>query len=210
MAYPTDLDSYTAPSGTSLLSSPDHADLHARGGSAIISLETKLGLSAGSPVVDKILVGSGNGTSAWGTTWNNANLGTPTIGTINTPGTATPLSFGGGLVTKVVTLTDAPAGTITPNAAGGQTFSLIIGTTAGNRTLAMPANANDGAFLLYRIQQNATSNGTVLWATGYKFSGGTANTFTLGTTASSWNYYSFRYNVSGTTCDDQGSVKDIA
>ena len=81
MSYPTDLQTLdTSMVGTSVLSSPDHALAHREGGSIANNLQIKLGVGAGSPVVDKALIGSGNGTSGWAQTWNNATLGTPTIG----------------------------------------------------------------------------------------------------------------------------------
>ena len=84
------------------------------------------------------------------------------------------------------------------------------GTTAGNRTLGTPTNLSlDGEPVLYRVKQNANATGTLLWSPIYKFSGGTINAFTIGTTASGWNYFGFRYNAIGTIIDEQSSLKDI-
>jgi len=97
--FPTSLDSFTNPLGTQTLDTPDHAGQHSDANDAIEALEAKVGLGAGTPTVNKILVGSGNGTATWNTTWssgtiNNATIGTSQItgGTITTPlisGTAT-------------------------------------------------------------------------------------------------------------------------
>jgi hypothetical protein len=92
MAYPGTIDSYTPVQGTSLLASVDHAGQHNQAGSAVVSLENKLGIGSGSAAANQILVGSGAGTTAWGTTWNNGALGSPTItgGTINSAVLGTP------------------------------------------------------------------------------------------------------------------------
>ena len=139
-----------------------------------------------------------------GGTVANTSIGTPTIigGTVAINGTTVPLNIGAGLAPTVVNLTDA-VGTITPNAQAGQVYSLVLGTTAGNRTLGTPANATDGQAITYRIKQNANSTGTLVWVPIYKFNNGTAGTATIGTNASAWNYFGFRYNGSGTIWDEQ-------
>lgn len=101
--FPTSLDNFTNPLGTQTLDTPDHAGQHSDANDALEALEAKIGLGAGTPTLNKILVGSGNGTATWTTTWgggtgggtiNNATIGTSqfTGGTITTPlisGTAT-------------------------------------------------------------------------------------------------------------------------
>lgn len=229
MSYPTDISSFSNPVGTTLIATDDHAKQHRIEGSAIVSLENKVGLGAGSAAANQVLVGSGAGTAAWGSVWNLAQLGTATIGTpsitggtvtasllgtnqvtggtlasaaIGTPtiiggtiaidGTATPLSVGAALAPTVVTLTDAAGGTITPNAQAGQIFHLILGTTAGNRTLENPDNlATDGVTVNFRIKQNAGDTGTILYGNKYRFSD--AGTPVLGT-AATYNYLGWRYN----------------
>ncbi len=41
----------------------------------------------------------------------------------------------------------------------------------GNRTMANPANADDGAYYLLTVQQDATGGRTLAWGDGYVFSG---------------------------------------
>lgn len=90
--YPGTLDSFTNPSGTNTLDSPDHALQHTDINDAVEAIETKVGVGSGTPVVSKVLYGTGNGTSSWestvsGLTVNNSTFGTPSItgGTINNP-----------------------------------------------------------------------------------------------------------------------------
>lgn len=251
MAYPTDIDSYTPVEGTTLLA-PTHNTNHNVAGSAIVALENKLGLGSGSASADRILVGSGVGTTAWGTVWNNGALGSPTvtggtlanlqligtsqitggtvssaligtstmqggtangvvmgtpmIGTVTVPGTVAPLSFSRGIVSGVVSLTDA-VGTINTNAQAGQTFELICGTAAGLRIFAIPSNPTDGQIIEYRIQQNASNTGTITFVTAapgaFRFVPGDAPA--LGT-QSTWNYYSFRYNLTAARWDYRGNI----
>jgi hypothetical protein len=239
MAFPTSTDSFSNPSGTTLLATDDHANQHRIEGSAVVALEQKVGLSAGTPVINKILVGSGNGTSIWGTEWDNATLGTPQIntGTINNAVVGTPAITGGtanaitlgtpvvdfftssstalpskalhALAPTVGTIADAASGTLTPNVAIYQVAEITLGTTAGNRTLAAPLNPTDGQSFSWRIKNNAAATGTLIWNAIYRWSGGTAGTAVLGTTASAWNYFGFRYNQTDTKWDSQGTIVNI-
>jgi len=218
-AYPGAIESFTTLSGTSKLSSPDHTAEHTLERGNIVAIETVFGTTGGTAIAKNFVAGdfaarvnseTFGSVTVNGGTLNAVVLGTPTIGTVNVLGTALPLAFSAAIVTKVTTLTDA-VGTITPNAQLGQIFNLVCGTTAGTRTIAAPINAADGISLVFRVKQNAGATGTLVFdSASYKFSGGTANAFALGTTASAWNYYGFRYNASGTVCDEQSSLKNIA
>jgi hypothetical protein len=85
MSFPSSID---APDitmqGGSFVAINDHAQDHRLLGSAVIQLENKVGIGAGSASLNQILVGQGAGTATWGTVWNQANLGsmTATGGTI--------------------------------------------------------------------------------------------------------------------------------
>lgn len=234
--YPTSLDTFTNPAGTNTLDSPDHAGQHGDANDAIEALESKVGVGSGTPVVDQALVGSGNGTSVWTGTWNNATFGTPAItgGTINavvvgtpaiTGGTASAMTLGTpvvdqidtsgttqttefqkGISPKVVTLSDSAGGTVNVNAASGQIFNLQLGTTAGNRTLANPTSATEGQVITFRVQQNTGNTGTIVFASGYKMNN--SGTPTLGT-QSTWNYVGFRYYSGGTVWHHQGNSLGI-
>ena len=233
--YPTSLDALTNPVGTNTLDSPDHATQHANANDILEALEAKVGVGAGTPVANQVMVGSGNGTASWSGTWNQATfgsptvtggtinsvvmgtptvtggtfnsvtLGTPVIDRINSSGTTAVITAGAGLAPTVGTLTDA-VGTITPNAAIAQVFELSMGTAAGNRTLAVPINPTGGQAISYRIKQNTGNTGTVVYASGYKMNNG--GTPVLGT-ASTWNYVGFRYYTAGTAWHHQGNSLGI-
>lgn len=137
MAYPTDLPIDTASAGTSTQSSPDHSDRHNVIGSATISLAAKVGVGAGSPTLNRLLTGSGNGTSAWGTQVNNLGLGSAVIGTSTiiggTVGTAMigTSTIQGGVANNQVVGSPAITG-------GTQTGVLINTSTFNTGTIGTP------------------------------------------------------------------------
>lgn len=134
--YPTSLDDFSNPSGTTITSTLDHALQHSNVNDVVEVLEAKVGLSSGTPIADSIFVGSGNGTSVWSGTWNNATMGSPTItggtitsGVINAATVGTPAVTGG-------TITDP---TIEGTVAGTTIFSgfpQTAGTPSNNNDLA--------------------------------------------------------------------------
>lgn len=100
MAFPANLDDSSSlpnPSGTNKQNNPDHGSLHTLENQAIIGLETKLGTGASTPVANRILFGTGTGTSAW-TQMTSAQLaasmadetGSGTLVFANTPTLITP------------------------------------------------------------------------------------------------------------------------
>lgn len=132
MAYPTDLDTFQDPSGTSQVSSgPDHAALHTSINNAVEAIEAKLGVGSGTPVLNRILRGTGNGTATWGTNWDQANFGSPTV----TGGTATGMLLGtntitGGTVSGQLVLSGTVGGGVYGTALhqGGTVANASIGT----------------------------------------------------------------------------------
>lgn len=87
-SYPSGLDSLTNPSGTSLVTSPDHAAQHANANDAIEAIESTLGTTAGTAVLKDFSAGqfpvrvNSGGTlqqSLTGGTINTTVLGTPTL-----------------------------------------------------------------------------------------------------------------------------------
>lgn len=122
MAYPSTTDTFSNPQGTTLVATDDHAAQHRTEGSAIVSLENKVGLGSGTPKLDYALIGSGNGTSLWGTAWNNATFGTPQItgGTVSNSIISTP----------TVTLGTGNTGDIYYRSSGGSLSALPIGTVS--------------------------------------------------------------------------------
>lgn len=98
--YPTSLDDGTSipnPTGVNTQNNPDHAALHSNTGDAVKAVETKLGIGASTPVVSRLLFGTGTGTSAW-TQLSSAQLaaslsdetGTGSVVFANTPTLVTP------------------------------------------------------------------------------------------------------------------------
>ncbi len=173
MAYPTTIDAPggTAAQGTTLLSAIDHALDHRTLGSAVIAIEQKLGLSAGTPVLGAFLQGSGNGTSIWSASLNNITLGSPTInggtannmvfgtpsisgGTANnmifgtpsiTGGSATNETFIGGTLNQLPQITTYQIGSAaySPSAGGTVTITLGTGGTASRHLINMPNSAGN-------------------------------------------------------------------
>lgn len=131
MAYPSDITSFSNPQGTTNLATDDHALQHRTAGSAIVALENKVGVGSGSAAANQILVGSGAGTAQWGTVWNTAQLGTPTIGTpAITGGTATNLvSNTPTLGTPTLTLGSDAQGDVFYRSAAGTLTRLAPGTS---------------------------------------------------------------------------------
>lgn len=86
-SFPSSIVSYTNPSGTSPVTSPDHAAMHTSENNEIIQIEQKLGIGVGTPTAGKILTSTGNGTSVWSQEWDSGTLGTATIfaSSIGTP-----------------------------------------------------------------------------------------------------------------------------
>lgn len=66
--YPGTIQTVTNPSGTSLLTSPDHAASHTTINDTMGAVQTKIGVGSGTPILGAIMQGTGNGTSAWTTT----------------------------------------------------------------------------------------------------------------------------------------------
>jgi hypothetical protein len=66
--FPTSEDDGTTlpdPAAGNFLNSPDHASLHGNANGAIKAIEAKLGTGATTPASNKLLLGTGSGTSAW-------------------------------------------------------------------------------------------------------------------------------------------------
>lgn len=124
MAYPSTILNNTNPTGSNLLSSPDHADLHSTVNTDLTAVETKIGLGAGTPTAtNKLLVATGNGTSVWGGTVNNLVMGTSQI-------------TGGTLASALVGTSSVVGGTIQNVLLG---TSQITGGTVNNAVMGSPA-----------------------------------------------------------------------
>lgn len=93
--YPTSLDSATDYNGTDKVDVVDHASMHSGTEDALVALETKLGTGDSTATDNKVLTGTGAGTSAWATidtnmitntTGSDTNIVTGTAGSTDTFG----------------------------------------------------------------------------------------------------------------------------
>jgi membrane protein YqaA with SNARE-associated domain len=90
----------------------------------------------------------------------------------------------------VVALTDAA--TIAVDASLGNVFRVTLG---GSRTVAAPANPQEGQSIRFELKQDATGSRVITWtstAGGFSFGGGSAPTLT--TTAAKTDSVRFTYN----------------
>lgn len=150
MVYPNTLDSFGNPSGTQFLEFPDHGAEHRTVGSAIVGIETTLGLNGGTNILKDFTAGqfpvrtNVGGTivqTLIGGTINNTNIGTSqitggTVGTASVIGgtvanafVGTPQITGGTIGTAVVT-----GGTV--NATQIRGFNVSTATPTNNQLLA--------------------------------------------------------------------------
>jgi len=172
VSYPNTIDSPggTAAQGTSLLTSPDHGLDHRIIGSAIVNLETKVGVNSGSPTVNLLLFGVGAGSSTWGSqgtaltftnsTFNSGTIGTPAItgGTANSQTVGTPAITGG-------TYNSGVFGT--PTVTGGMSLSAngsITQTSTADHITLTPGASKLVRFAATRqdITTNTYQNQTVM------------------------------------------------
>lgn len=206
--FPTSLDNFTNPLGTQTLDTPDHAGQHSDANDAIEALEAKIGLGAGTPTLNKILVGSGNGTATWTTTWgggtgggtiNNATIGTSqfTGGTINSVVVGTPTVTGGTFdnisLRSYTGWVDANE-TWVYNSADAPTYTFKV---------SADVSAKYSAGMKIKYTQGGTVNYGILTAAPSVASGTSTMTFyagtaySMGTSAISANYYSLEKSPQG-------------
>lgn len=212
MAYPASIDSITTPAGTQVLSTPSHSGIHGSVNTAITAIETVMGTNSGTAVLKNFTAGDfavrqNSGGTVQGTfVVNGGTFGTPVINYIASSGTNQPTKMNQTIIPTVVTLTDSPSGTISINSTLGNVFQLTLGTTAGNRTIGVPINSFPGAAITFAIKASGSANGTIVWGTTFRFSD--AGTPSLGS-ASTWNYYGYRYHNDDGRWDFQGQSKNL-
>ena len=190
--YPVSLDTLTNPLGTQTLDSPDHATQHANANDIVEVLEVKVGLSAGTPTVDKVLIGSGNGTSTWTGTWSNATLTSPVI---NTPTgdvatlTGTQTLSNKRVTPRVVTTTDDATAVIDVDVTDVYELSAVANAT----TFTLTGTPTDGQKLIVRAKDAGAAKG-LTW-TGFTVIGVTLPTTTV---ISKWHIVGCIYNSAAT------------
>lgn len=228
MSYPSTIDSPdTTMQGGSLLATNDHAANHRTLGSAIVAIENKVGVGSGSAAANQALIGNGAGQSSWTSTWNNATLGTPTVGTpaitggtyssgvfgtpsvdlISARNAGTGVGFSNSMFPAEGTITDSAGGTFTVDARAAQIYYCVLGTAAGNRTIATPTNLSPYQQITYAFKTSGSANGTLVWSSSFRISQD-VGTPALGTGVG-WNYYGWRYNAIDSKLDYVGQSKNL-
>lgn len=172
-------------------------------GTAVIGTSTVEGGTANNQVIGSPTITGG--------AYNAGTFGTPVIGTIAPSGTAVPLSFGGGITGKTVTLSDSAGGTIAVNVQTANMFSIVLGTSAGNRTIGSPTNhstSNNGQIITFAIKTSGSANGTIVWPTSAFRISQDIGTPAVGT-GTLWHYFSWRRNSVDGLWDFQGQIKNL-
>jgi hypothetical protein len=197
MAYPTSIDSFTAPTGTSLLTSPDHAGLHGSSGSAITAVETVLGTTGGTSVLMNFVAGNFPARINASNVLQQSLTGTLTAshvgGTANfTAGTISGNLMGtnqytGGTSTAVHSVTRTIGSAVYPGTVSTTiTLNLALATrhlvnmpnSAGSVTLAL-SNVSANQPFLVEIMQGTAGLGTVNFFSTIRWAGSAAPTQTL-------------------------------
>lgn len=184
-SFPGSLDSFTDPTASDKLSSPNHAVLHQDVNDAIEKVETKLGTGSATPSSGAVLVGNGAGTSTWDTSPNNLTFDTPTLNTPDLNGTELILDADADtsitadtddqIDIKVAGADDFRIAANNFTALSGSKFtsdrideltasSLILYDSSGNEYLAFSRTAS--AVNLLTIANAATANAPSISATG--------------------------------------------
>lgn len=198
--FPTSLDDGTSipnPTGTNTQNSPDHAALHSNTGDGLKAVEAKLGIGASTPVVSRLLFGTGTGTSAW-TQLTSAQLAaslsdetgtgsavfattptlvTPKVDTINeaTGGNGTSINgvllksskMNGSFVTDG-TITFSQLATGTPvQVASTSTTAVATGTTIIPEDDTIPQNTEGNEYMSLAITPKSATNVLVITATAF-------------------------------------------
>lgn len=212
--FPSSLDTSTTlpqPSGTSLLTSPDHAGGHTSLSQAAIAIEQKLGIGAGTPTTtNKLLVATGNGQSGWSGTVNNIVIGTSQMtggtltgglvsgGTANNQVIGTP-AITGGTQTAVTSVTryigsavysGTVSGTTTLNLSLATRHLINMPNSAGAVTLALSNVTVNQPFIVEALRGTA-GLGTIVWFAGITWLNNGTSAPTQGTTASRKDSFGF-------------------
>ncbi len=202
--YPTSLDTTSTqvtPTATTDLdaSNFEHDQVHGAASTALIALETKVGISASpaaSASTNAVLTHTGTGTTAWSNTITGSTIaGTTLSGAV----------VGGDQIMSAVTHKDyaetcaenaAVTGTVSIDMNNGNVHSI---TLTGNATLTFdnPIATGDSSSFTLIAKQDATGSRVITWPGSVKWAANTAPTLT--TTANRYDILAFT-TVDGGTC----------
>lgn len=214
MAYPSSIDNFTDPSGTSLITSPDHAGLHTSVNDAINIIETTLGTTSATAALKNITVGkfalAGSAdTFQKGTintsAFNSGTIGTALLigGTVGTAlvqgGTANNVVMGspaitGGTITSSLRIlgsalyTGTAGNTVTLNLASANRHLINMPNSAGGVTFAV-SNVTVNQPFIVEVMQGTAGLGTPTWFSTIRWAGSSVPTPT--TTASRKDTFGF-------------------
>lgn len=223
--YPSGSQTFTDPSGTSLLTSPDHAGLHTDMNDTMEAVISVLGTTAGTSVLKNFSAGqfparvNSGGTivqTLTGGTINNTILGTPTLtlgsdatGDIfyrSSGGTVTRLGVGSNGQYLTTNGTTPSWGTVTSSAgtdgwtdATSETWSYASASSFTIAGVDKTAQYTKGTRI--KLTQSSTVKYFVVTSSSFStnttvnFTGGTD--YTLANSAISANYYSYQANPQG-------------
>ncbi len=201
--YPTSLDTTSTqvtPSSTTDLDASgfEHDQVHGAASTALIAVETKLGISASpaaSASTNAVLTHTGTGTTAWSNT-----ITSPTIAGATLSGAV----VGGDQIMSAVTHKDY-AETCAENAAVTGTVSIDLNngnvhsvTLTGNATLTFdnPVATGDSSSFTLIVKQDGTGSRTITWPGSVAWAAATAPTLT--TTANKFDVLAFTTVDGGT------------
>jgi hypothetical protein len=201
--YPTSLDTTSTqvtPSSTTDLDASgfEHDQVHAAASTALIAVETKLGISASpaaSASTNAVLTHTGTGTTAWSNT-----ITSPTIAGATLSGAV----VGGDQIMSAVTHKDY-AETCAENAASGAAATIDLNdgnvhhvqlTDNCTFTFSNPVATGDSSSFTLILEQDGTGSRLATWPASVKWAAATAPTLT--TTADKFDVLAFTTVDGGT------------
>lgn len=205
-SFPTSIVTPTDPTSGNTLNSPSHSQEHQSHNAEIVATETKIGTGASTPTSNKVLRGTGTGTSAWGQIAFSTDIATATSADLR--GLLSDETGTGAAVFGTSPTITSPAIT-TPN------ITTSINDANGNEVIKTPATAS--AVNEFTMTNAATGTNPVLSATGNDSvispnirGKGTAGKVTIG--AGATQIFPYDYVVSGCiiTADSAGVNKNYS
>lgn len=191
-SYPGTLDSFSNPTSSNTLDSPDHAGQHSDTNDAIEAIQSVLGTTAGTSVLKDFAAGqfparvNSGGTILQlltGGTINQSTFGSPTVtsGTLNQSVMGSPTITGGTQnlplvkthTTGSAVYSGTVANTVTLDLANATRHLVNMPNSAGSVTLAI-TNVTANQPFLVEVLNGTAGLGTIGWFSTIRWGGGTA------------------------------------